>query len=134
LPSITPQANSTSIPPKIPIPQLPSIVPQSTPTPVPPKIQIPPSPIQQLPSITPQANPTSVPLKIQIPQLPNITPQSTPTVLNNGFAKGGLVKGPGGPTDDKIPAKLSAGEYVIPAEVVKNNQDLIASIDEATTS
>lgn len=32
---------------------------------------------------------------------------------------GGFVKGPGGPTADKVPANLSAGEYVIPADVVK---------------
>jgi hypothetical protein len=31
----------------------------------------------------------------------------------------GHVRGPGGPVDDKIPAMLSDGEYVIPADVVK---------------
>lgn len=31
----------------------------------------------------------------------------------------GAVRGPGGPVDDKVPAMLSAGEYVIPADVVK---------------
>lgn len=31
----------------------------------------------------------------------------------------GHVRGPGGPVDDKVPAMLSAGEYVIPADVVK---------------
>lgn len=31
----------------------------------------------------------------------------------------GKVSGPGGPVDDKIPAMLSDGEYVIPADVVK---------------
>jgi hypothetical protein len=31
----------------------------------------------------------------------------------------GHVSGPGGPVDDKIPAMLSNGEYVIPADVVK---------------
>lgn len=31
----------------------------------------------------------------------------------------GPVRGPGGPVDDKIPAMLSNGEYVIPADVVK---------------
>lgn len=35
------------------------------------------------------------------------------------YAHGGEVDGPGGPTDDKIPAMLSDGEYVIPADVVK---------------
>lgn len=31
----------------------------------------------------------------------------------------GVVRGPGGPVDDKIPAMLSAGEYVIPEDVVR---------------
>ncbi len=31
----------------------------------------------------------------------------------------GHVRGPGGPVDDKIPAMLSNGEYVIPADTVK---------------
>ncbi len=31
----------------------------------------------------------------------------------------GPVKGPGGPIDDKVPAMLSNGEYVIPADVVE---------------
>lgn len=31
----------------------------------------------------------------------------------------GHVAGPGGPVDDKVPAMLSDGEYVIPADVVK---------------
>lgn len=32
---------------------------------------------------------------------------------------GGSVSGPGGPVDDKIPAMLSNGEYVLPADTVK---------------
>jgi hypothetical protein len=43
-----------------------------------------------------------------------------------GFADGGKVhagagpvSGPGGPVDDKIPAMLSDGEYVLPADTVK---------------
>ena len=35
------------------------------------------------------------------------------------FTAGGKVDGPGGPRDDLIPAKLSAGEYVIPAHIVE---------------
>lgn len=36
------------------------------------------------------------------------------------FADGGHVQGPGGPRDDKIPAMLSNGEYVINAKAVKS--------------
>lgn len=35
------------------------------------------------------------------------------------MANGGPVHGPGGPVDDKVPAMLSHGEYVIPADVVQ---------------
>ena len=35
------------------------------------------------------------------------------------LGRGGEVSGPGGPIDDKIPAMLSDGEYVIPADTVK---------------
>lgn len=45
------------------------------------------------------------------------------------FATGGYVRGPGGPTDDKIPALLSNREYVINAKAVervgKENLDAI---------
>jgi hypothetical protein len=37
-----------------------------------------------------------------------------------GFAGGGLVTGPGGPTSDTIPAMLSPGEVVMNAAAVKN--------------
>ncbi|MCC7257844.1 MAG: hypothetical protein IT486_05695 [Gammaproteobacteria bacterium] len=35
------------------------------------------------------------------------------------FADGGLVSGPGTSTSDSIPARLSAGEFVLRAEVVR---------------
>ena len=35
------------------------------------------------------------------------------------YANGGKVRGPGTGTSDSIPARLSAGEYVIPADVVR---------------
>jgi hypothetical protein len=36
-----------------------------------------------------------------------------------GFAGGGYIAGPGGPRDDAILARLSNGEFVIPADVVR---------------
>jgi hypothetical protein len=36
-----------------------------------------------------------------------------------GFASGGFVSGPGGPTDDAIPAYLSNGEFVQPADATQ---------------
>ena len=35
-------------------------------------------------------------------------------------ASGGLISGPGGPTDDRIPAMLSNGEYVVRAQAVSH--------------
>jgi len=35
-----------------------------------------------------------------------------------GYSRGGSVRGPGGPTSDKIPALLSDGEYVVQANAV----------------
>jgi TP901 family phage tail tape measure protein len=46
------------------------------------------------------------------------------------FANGGMVRGPGGPKDDAIPANLSNGEAVIDAETVKKNPGIIAALFE----
>jgi hypothetical protein len=35
-----------------------------------------------------------------------------------GKARGGLIRGPGSETSDSIPARLSSGEFVVPAEAV----------------
>lgn len=43
---------------------------------------------------------------------------SVTTSTASGFSTGGAISGPGGPTDDKIPAMLSNGEYVIKASTV----------------
>lgn len=37
-----------------------------------------------------------------------------------GMAEGGHVRGPGGPREDKVPAMLSNGEYVLPAKTVQH--------------
>ena len=34
--------------------------------------------------------------------------------------RNGMIRGPGGPTDDQIPAMLSNGEFVMTADAVKN--------------
>jgi len=35
-----------------------------------------------------------------------------------GFAEGGLIRGPGGPKSDSIPARVSPGEYIVKADAV----------------
>lgn len=39
-------------------------------------------------------------------------------VISDFSGKGGKVRGPGGPRDDAVKSKLSAGEYVVPASIV----------------
>lgn len=41
-------------------------------------------------------------------------------IAATGFADGGLVSGPGTGTSDSIPARLSNGEYVMPADTVRH--------------
>jgi hypothetical protein len=36
-----------------------------------------------------------------------------------GHAEGGLIRGPGGPKSDSIPARVSPGEYIVQADAVK---------------
>jgi tape measure domain-containing protein len=45
------------------------------------------------------------------------------------FAEGGKLSGPGGPTDDKIPAMLSNGEFVINAKSAAKNMPLLHAIN-----
>jgi TP901 family phage tail tape measure protein len=44
------------------------------------------------------------------------------------MAKGGMVRGPGGPTDDLVPTDLSNGEAVIDAATVKKNPRIINAL------
>jgi hypothetical protein len=61
---------------------------------------------------------------VTVNQLPSSAKGATGGYVNNnkitpGYASGGYVKGPGSGTSDSIPARLSAGEYVIKASSVK---------------
>lgn len=49
------------------------------------------------------------------------------------FATGGRVRGPGGPTDDSILARLSDGEFVINAKDTKENLGLLEMINAGTS-
>jgi hypothetical protein len=55
-----------------------------------------------------------------------ITVPKPPKAVN--LANGGMVRGPGGPKDDAIPANLSNGEAVIDAATVKKNPGIIAAL------
>lgn len=45
-------------------------------------------------------------------------------------ASGGFIRGPGGPRDDKIPARLSNGEYVINARQTAKHRALLDAINQ----
>ena len=49
-----------------------------------------------------------------------------------GFAAGGKINGPGTGTSDSIPARLSAGEFVVKAEAVREPgvQELLEKIND----
>ena len=44
-------------------------------------------------------------------------------------ATGGLIRGPGGPRTDSIPARLSDGEFVVNAKATKQNRSLLERIN-----
>lgn len=46
------------------------------------------------------------------------------------FAEGGMVRGPGGPTGDKIPARLSNGEFVVNAKATRQFLPTLKAINE----
>lgn len=57
-----------------------------------------------------------------------------PLMTSVGYASGGEVKGPGGPTDDKVgPVMLSDGEYVLPADTVRKvGKENLDALKDAT--
>ena len=60
-------------------------------------------------------------VKVTVPKPPKVA-----KAVN--LANGGMVRGPGGPKDDAIPANLSNGEAVIDAATVKKNPAIIAAL------
>ena len=50
------------------------------------------------------------------------------------FAGGGEVRGPGGPRDDRIPANLSNGEFVVNAASTSRYKDLLHAINDNRVS
>lgn len=55
----------------------------------------------------------------RIAKMFGVKPDDVQIPLPKGFATGGHVSGMGGPTSDSVAAMLSAGEYVIPAHIVR---------------
>lgn len=65
---------------------------------------------------------------------PEIGALGMPLMTSVGYAAGGHVKGPGGPTDDEVgPVMLSDGEYVLPADTVRKvGKENLDALKDAT--
>ncbi len=48
-----------------------------------------------------------------------------------GQAEGGIVYGPGGPTDDKVPRMLSPGEFVVNARATRQHRGILEQLNDA---
>jgi len=59
--------------------------------------------------------------KVGLPELPE--------VVFKGFASGGLLRGPGGPTADRIPILASNGEYIVNAAATRRWLPLLEAIN-----
>jgi hypothetical protein len=55
--------------------------------------------------------------------------QSSTVGADPNLADGGFIRGPGGPRDDMIPARLSNGEFVVNANATARNLPLLHSIN-----
>jgi phage-related protein len=53
---------------------------------------------------------------------------ATPMAELPTFATGGMVQGPGTGTSDSVLARVSAGEFIVPASVARANMDLLAAL------
>ncbi|EHR60374.1 hypothetical protein [Saccharomonospora cyanea] len=51
-----------------------------------------------------------------------------------GYADGGLVRGPGGPRTDSIPAMLSAGEFVVNAKATQDHLPLLEALNSGRST
>jgi hypothetical protein len=56
-------------------------------------------------------------------------PLAVPVVTPSLFANGGIVRGPGGPKSDSVPAYVSPGEFVVNAAATAKNRGLLEAIN-----
>ena len=85
------------------------------------------------------ANAISLPFPANLGAVATVAAQAASIVSNIqavslNLADGGRVTGPGGARDDKVPANLSNGEYVVNAEATSKNLPLIEAINNNTLS
>jgi len=51
------------------------------------------------------------------------------TAVAGSFANGGMVQGQGGPRDDNLIARVSAGEFIVNAEATRENRPILEAIN-----
>lgn len=84
------------------------------------------------------AQAASLPFPANLPAIASVV-AATASIVSNiqsvalNFRDGGLVRGPGGPRSDSIPARLSDGEYVINASATSRNLPLLEAINNGKT-
>jgi tape measure domain-containing protein len=73
----------------------------------------------------------SAPYPFNLPAVAVTTAMTAANVASiAGMADGGLVTGPGGPREDKVLRRLSAGEFVVNARATRENRALLEGINQ----
>lgn len=83
------------------------------------------------------ANALALPFPANLAAAATVAAQAASIVSNIQavqFADGGYVRGPGGPRDDKILAKVSNGEFVVNAAATARNRPLLEAINSGNDS
>lgn len=77
--------------------------------------------------------PKTVPVTISFNGVPQgkITGHTYTSTTGFSYADGGLIRGPGGPRDDKIPVWVSNGEWIVDAATTRRHLPLLRSLKAA---
>lgn len=84
------------------------------------------------------AQAAALPFPANLPAIAAVA-ASTASIISNiqsvalNLADGGMVRGPGGPRSDSVPANLSNGEFVVNARATANNRALLEAINSGST-
>lgn len=85
------------------------------------------------------ANALSLPFPANLAAVAVVAAQAASIIANIqavklNLADGGMVRGPGGPRDDKVQANLSNGEFVVNADATSRNRALLEAINGGSTT
>lgn len=76
----------------------------------------------------------SLPFPANLPAIATVAALGASIIANImsaslALASGGIVRGPGGPRDDAIPARLSDGEFIVNAAATRRNRALLEAVN-----